>query len=87
MLFCYSHVQVLPSAVKGDMSPSTEVVGHGGSGGKASKSGYTISYSEQQHGGCSSSSTPSAASCLPKEVGNWLALATPTPAQKDSNRG
>ncbi|KAF7132109.1 hypothetical protein RHSIM_Rhsim09G0190200 [Rhododendron simsii] len=79
--------RVLPSAVKGDMSPSTEVVGHGGSGGKASKSGNTISYSEQQHGGCSSSSTPSAASCLPKGVGNWLALATPTPAQKDSNRG
>ncbi|KAI8540256.1 hypothetical protein RHMOL_Rhmol09G0248800 [Rhododendron molle] len=78
--------RVLPSAVKGDMSPS-EVVGRGDSGGKAPKSCNTMSYNEQQHGGCSSSSAPSATSCSPKGVGNWLALATPTPAQKDSNRG
>lgn len=84
MLLCYCYVQVLPSAVEEDMSPS-ELVRRGG--GKASKSVDMMCYNEQQQGGCSSSSTPSAASCLPKGVGNWLALATPTPAQKDSNRG
>lgn len=80
------NVQVLQSAAKGEMGPLV-VAGGGGSGGKALESGTMISYTEKQQGGCSSSSNPSAASCLPKGVGNWLALATPTPAQKDSNRG
>ncbi|CAL5366882.1 unnamed protein product [Camellia sinensis] len=76
-----NNTTLTPSKVEGEMGRPWEVVG-GKSSGKRTESNQ-----QQQEEGGSSSTSAASTTCLPKGVGTWLALATPTPALDDSTRG
>ncbi|KAI7987599.1 hypothetical protein LOK49_LG13G00397 [Camellia lanceoleosa] len=78
--FCLC-TQLTPSKVEGEMGCPWEVVG-GKSSGK-----LTESNQQQQEKEGSSSTSAASTTCLPKGVGTWLALATPTLALDDSTHG